>query len=104
MEPVKGGVVTAEKAAINAVTAGCQPEYMRVVAAAVRAITADKFALHGPTVSTMGAAILIVVNGPITRELDMNAGTSVFGPGNRANATIGRALRLILIIKAMLLC
>ena len=97
VEPVKGGVVTAEKAAINAVAAGCRPEYMPVVAAAVRAITAEKFALHGPTVSTMGAAILMIVNGPIAQELGMNAGTSVFGPGNRANATIGRALRLILI-------
>ncbi|NQW19038.1 MAG: hypothetical protein HQ478_16315 [Chloroflexi bacterium] len=97
VEPVKGGVVTAEKAAINAVAAGCRPEYMPVVAAAVRAITTEKFMLHGPTVSTMGAAVLMIVNGPIASDLGMNSGTSVFGPGNRANATIGRAVRLILI-------
>ena len=95
IEPTKGGVVTAEKAAINAVAAGCLPEYMPVVAAAIEAITADEFSLHGISVSTMGAAILIIVNGPIAERLGMNSGTSVFGPGNRANATIGRAVRLI---------
>jgi hypothetical protein len=95
IEPVKGGVITAEKAAINAVMAGCKPEYMEVVAAAVQAITQPEFNLHGITVSTMGAAILLVVNGSIAKELEINPGVSVFGPGHRANATIGRAIRLI---------
>lgn len=95
IEPVKGAVVTAEKTAINAVMAGCKPEYMPVVAAAVDAITQPEFNLHGITVSTMGAAILIVVNGPIAKELEINSGVSAFGPGHRANATIGRAIRLI---------
>ena len=95
VEPTKGAVVTAEKAAINAVMAGCRPEYMPVVAAAVEAITADEFNLHAITVSTMGAAILLVVNGPIAQELGINSGVSAFGPGHRPNATIGRALRLI---------
>ena len=95
VETVKGAVVTAEKAAINAVAAGCRPEYMPVVAAAVEAITADEFNLHAITVSTMGAAILLIVNGPVTQQLGINSGVSVFGPGHRANATIGRALRLI---------
>lgn len=95
IEPVKGAVITAEKAAINAVMAGCKPEYMPVVAAAVDAITAPEFNLHGITVSTMGAAILLVVNGPIAKELEINSGVSAFGPGHRANATIGRAIRLI---------
>ncbi len=95
VEPTKGAVITAEKAAINAVMAGCRPEYMPVVAAAVEAITEDQFSLHGISVSTMGAGILIVVNGPIAQELGMNDAESVFGPGNRANATIGRAVRLI---------
>lgn len=95
VEPTKGAVVTAEKAAINAVMAGCKPEYMPVVAAAVEAITEDKFSLHGISVSTMGAGILLVVNGPIVDKLGINSAESVFGPGNRANATIGRAVRLI---------
>jgi hypothetical protein len=95
IEPVKGAVITAEKAAINAVMAGCKPEYMPVVAAAVDAITQPEFNLHGITVSTMGAAIMLIVNGPITKELEINSRTSAFGPGHRANATIGRAIRLI---------
>lgn len=95
VEPTKGAVITAEKAAINAVMAGCKPEYMPVVAAAVEAITEDKFSLHGISVSTMGAGILLVVSGPIVDRLGINYAESVFGPGNRANATIGRAVRLI---------
>ncbi len=95
VEPTKGAVVTAEKAAINAVMAGCKPEYMPVVAAAVEAITEDQFSLHGISVSTMGAGILLVVSGPIVDRLGINTAESVFGPGNRANATIGRAVRLI---------
>ena len=95
IEPVKGTVITAEKAAINAVMAGCKPEYMPVVAAVVDAITQPEFNLHGITVSTMGAAIMVIVNGPIIKEIDINSGVSAFGPGYRANATIGRAVRLI---------
>jgi hypothetical protein len=95
IEPVKGAIITAEKAAINTVMAGCKPEYMPVVAAAIAAITQPEFNLHGITVSTMGAAILLVVNGPITKQLGINSGVSAFGPGHRANATIGRAIRLI---------
>ncbi len=95
VEPVKGAVITAEKAAINAVMAGCKPEYLPVVVAAVEAITEDRFSLHGISVSTMGAGILLVLNGPIVEQLGVNTAESVFGPGNRANATIGRAVRLI---------
>jgi hypothetical protein len=95
IEPVKGAVITAEKAAINAVMAGCKPEYMPVVAAAVDAITQPEFNLHGITVSTMGAAIMLIVNGPVAKELEINSGVSAFGPGHRPNATIGRAIRLI---------
>ena len=96
IEPVKGAVITAEKAAINAVMAGCKPEYMPVVIAAIEAITQPEFNLHGITVSTMGAAIMLIVNGPITKELEINSGVSAFGPGHRANATIGRAIRLVI--------
>lgn len=95
VEPVKGAVITAEKAAINAVMAGCRPEYMPVIVAAVEAITTDQFSLHSISVSTMGAGILLIVNGPVAEELGIHSGVSAFGPGHRANATIGRAIRLI---------
>ncbi len=88
--------VTAEKVAINAVMAGCRPEYMPVVAAAIEGIGDPAWSYHGPGTSTAGAAALIVVNGPIARELDVNAGDNLFGPGWRANATIGRAVRLVM--------
>ena len=93
-EPTKGRVITAEKAAVNAVMAGCKPEYFPVVAAAVEAMCEPRFNLHAITASTMGAAILVVVNGPIARRLGVNSGTGALGSGHRANATIGRALRL----------
>jgi hypothetical protein len=88
--------VTAEKVAINAVMAGCRPEYMPVVVAAVEGIGDPAWSYHGPGTSTAGAGVLIVVNGPIARELDVNAGDNLFGPGWRANLTIGRAVRLIM--------
>jgi hypothetical protein len=86
--------VTAEKVAINAVLAGCRPEYMPVVVAAVEALGDPLYGYHGPATSTGGSAVLMIVNGPIARELDMNCGDNLFGPGWRANATIGRAVRL----------
>ncbi len=95
-EPVRGRVVTAEKAAVNAVMAGCLPEYFPIVAAALEAMCEPQFNLHAVTVSTMGAAILTVVNGPAARRIGLGSGASVFGPGNRANATIGRAIRLVI--------
>ena len=93
----RGRAITAEKVAINAVMAGCLPTYLPVVVAAVQAMTADEFCLHGSMASTGGAAPLIVVNGPLRGEIGLNARGNVFGPGWRANATIGRALRLILL-------
>ena len=88
--------VTAEKVAINAVMAGCRPEYMAVVVAAVAGIGDPAWSYHGPGTSTGGAAVLVIINGPITRELDINSGDNLFGPGWRANLTIGRALRLVM--------
>src|SRR5215831_3864784 len=88
--------VTTEKVAINAVMAGCRPEYMAVVVAAVEAIGDPAWSYHGPGTSTGGAAVLMIVNGPIARELHINAGDNLFGPGWRANLTIGRALRLVM--------
>ena len=88
--------VTAEKVAINAVMAGCRPEYMPVVVAAVEGIVDPRWSYHGPGTSTAGAAVLMIVNGPIARALDINAGDNLFGPGWRANLTIGRAVRLVM--------
>lgn len=94
--PVRGRVITAEKLAINAVMAGCLPAYAPVLVAAVEALCDLRFSLHGPTASTSGMGILMVVNGPIASQIGMNAGENLFGPGWRANATIGRAIRLLL--------
>ncbi|HEV8614641.1 MAG TPA: hypothetical protein VGU22_04035 [Methylomirabilota bacterium] len=88
--------ITAEKVAINAVMAGCLPEYMPVVVAAVEAIADPAWSYHGPGTSTAGAGVLTIVNGPIARQLDVNAGDNLFGPGWRANLTIGRAVRLVM--------
>jgi hypothetical protein len=95
--PERGRIFTAELAAINAVMAGCLPGYFPVVIAAVQAIAHPQFGLHGPSASTHGAAIMIAVNGPIATQIGMNSGSNAFAPGNRANATIGRAIRLLMI-------
>jgi hypothetical protein len=92
--PGRNTIVTAEKVAINAVLAGCRPEYLPVVVAAIRGLCHPEFAYHGPASSTGGSAIVLVVNGPIARALGLNAGHNAFGQGTRANATIGRAVRL----------
>ena len=94
--PARRRRVTAEKIAINAVMAGCRPEYMPVLVAAVEALCDPDFGVHGPSASTSGMGCLTIVHGPVARRLGMNAGENLFGPGNRANATIGRTLRLVL--------
>jgi hypothetical protein len=88
--------VTAEKVAINAVMAGCKPEYMPVVVAAIEGVADPRWGYHGPATSTGGAGVLMIVNGPIARSLDFNSGDNLFGPGWRANATVGRAVRLVM--------
>ena len=88
--------ITVGKVVANAVMAGCLPEYLPVVLAATEAMLTPEFNLIGPSSSQGSAAILVIVNGPIVRQLDINCRNNVFGPGNRANATIGRAIRLIL--------
>ena len=85
-----------EKVAINAVMAGCKPEYMPVVLAAVEAACQDEFCMHGVLATTYFAAPIVIVNGPIAREIGMNAAHNVLGQGNRANSTIGRALQLVI--------
>ena len=96
-EPVRDRSVTAWHAAINAVMAGCRPEYFPVVGAALAAVGDPEFKLHGPATSTGGAALMIIVNGPVREAIGLHAGGNLFGPGARANATIGRALRLVLL-------
>ena len=99
VEPVRGRVITVEKVAINAVMAGCRPEYMPVILAAVECMVQPEFSLHGTSASTGSAAPLLVINGPIRQKLGFASGHNVFGPGpdRRPNATVGRAIRLVLI-------
>ena len=94
--PPSWAVATVEKIAVNSVMAGCLPAYMPVIIAAVRAMTDKALNLNGMQCSTHLSTPLVVVNGPARIELGMNSGSNVFGQGNRANATIGRAVKLIL--------
>ena len=87
--------VTVEQVAINAVMAGCKPEYFPVVLAAVEAACSDQFNMHGLLATTYFSGPIIVVNGPIAERIGMNSRGNVFGQGNRANSTIGRALQLV---------
>ena len=87
---------TVEKVAINAVMAGCKPEYLPVVLAAVEAACRDEFCMHGVLATTYFAAPIIIVNGPIRERIGMNSSHNVLGQGNRANSTIGRALQLVI--------
>jgi hypothetical protein len=91
------GALSREVLAINVVMAGCKPEYAPVVRAALLALTDPRFNLNGVQATTHMASPLVIVNGPIAREIGMNGGANAFGSGNRANATIGRAIRLIML-------
>ena len=95
--PPRWGSLTREVLAINLVLAGCKPQYAPVVRAALLAMAEPQFNLNALQASTHMAAPLLVVNGPVRRAISMNAGCNVFGPGNRANATIGRAIRLVML-------
>ena len=94
--PATGFECTVHAAAVNAVMAGCKPEYFPVIVAAFEAMAEPDFNFHGSTASTGGSAPLLLVSGPVIDDIGMNADVNLFGPGNRANATIGRAVRLIL--------
>jgi hypothetical protein len=87
--------VTVEKVAINAVMAGCKPEYLPVVLAAVEAACTDAFNMHGLLCTTYFSGPVVIVNGPIAARLGINSGVNCMGQGHRANATIGRALQLV---------
>jgi len=93
--PPNYGRATVEKVAANAVMAGCRPEYLPAVIAAIEAVCDEGFDLHGVSATTNSPAPLLVFNGPVRRELGINCGAGLFGPGWRANATIGRAVRLV---------
>ncbi|MBM3373982.1 MAG: hypothetical protein FJY44_08930 [Betaproteobacteria bacterium] len=97
VEPVRRRSISAEKVAIAAVMAGCLPEYLPVVVAVVKAMCQPEYALHGSTASTGGSAPFIVVNGAVRQAIGMNATHNVLANSSRANATIGRSIRLILL-------
>jgi hypothetical protein len=86
---------TVEKVAVNAVMAGCRPEYLPVVLAAVEAACTDEFNMHGLLATTWFSGPMVVVSGPVATRIGMNSGINAMGQGNRANATIGRALQLV---------
>ena len=86
---------TVEKVAVNAVMAGCRPEYLPVVLTALEAACTDEFNMHGLLATTYFSGPVVIVNGPIARAIGMNSGLNALGQGNRANATIGRALQLV---------
>ena len=95
--PPRRGEATVEAVAINAVLAGCEPRQLPLLIAAVRGIAEPEFNLSGINATTHPCAVLILVNGPIGRELGVHGGPGCYGPGFRANATIGRAMRLLLL-------
>jgi hypothetical protein len=95
--PVEDAPCTIEKIAINAVMAGCKSSYMPLLIATVQAVADPAFNLTGIQATTNPVAPMIIVNGPIRHQLEINSGYGCFGPGWQANATIGRALRLLLI-------
>ncbi|HLL28192.1 MAG TPA: hypothetical protein VKT73_11185 [Xanthobacteraceae bacterium] len=97
IEPVRAQPITAEKLAINAVMAGCLPMHFPAVATAWQAMMKDEFLLHGTTSSTGGCAVLVILNGPIRREIGANSTFNALANSDRATAVIGRALRLALI-------
>lgn len=95
--PPAQGVATVHAVAVNAVMAGCSPDHCRVVVAAVRAVLDERFNLYGVQATTQAVTPVLMVNGPITRELGFSGGHNCFGPGSRANAVVGRALRFCLL-------
>ncbi|MEK7681702.1 MAG: hypothetical protein AAB369_02605 [Chloroflexota bacterium] len=88
---------TVERIAVNCVMAGCKPEYFPVVLAALQAMEDKQFNLMGMQATTHPCGAMLLVNGPIAKELNINAGSGAMGPCWRANATIGRALRLVML-------
>jgi len=96
VEPLRGEA-TVEKIAANAVMAGCRPEYLVVVLAAVEAMLEPAFNMRGVQTTDENVAPLLIVSGPLAARLGINAGFGALGPGWRANAAIGRAVRLVML-------
>ena len=95
--PPRLGVATVEAVATNAAMAGCRPEYMPVVIASVEAVLDEPFDLQGLQATSDPAAPMVIVSGPVVQQVGINHAIGLFGHGARANATIGRALRLVLV-------
>ena len=95
--PPRWGEATPLRLAANAVMAGCRPQYFPLLLLAMEAMCEQSFNLYGIQATTHLCAPLVIVNGPVARELDINAGHNAFGPGHQANATMGRAIRLALV-------
>jgi len=94
--PPNGVPLSIEKLAINAVLAGCKPDYFAAVLATVKAALQDAFCMHGLLCTTYFSSPVVIVNGPVVRHLGMNTGINALGQGNRASATIGRTLQLVI--------
>ncbi|MAZ63718.1 MAG: hypothetical protein CL895_05620 [Dehalococcoidia bacterium] len=89
-------IATVEKVVVNSVMAGCLPEYIPVVIASIEAMLHNEFNLNGIQATTNCISPLAIVSGPVVEQLGFNAGDNVFGGGSRANAAVGRAIRLVL--------
>ncbi len=94
--PPRWGAATVEVIAANAVMAGCKPEHMPVVISALQALLEKRFNLYGTQATTHAVAPILILNGPVVERLNFNFGYNLFGPGWQANATVGRAINLIL--------
>lgn len=95
--PPAGEVATVRTVAIHALMAGCKPEYLPVVLGGIKLILREEFNMGGVQCTMHGVAPLMIVNGPYAEKIGLRGGNGCFGPGFRANATIGRAIRLMLI-------
>lgn len=95
--PPGGAEMTVQKVAVNAVMAGCRPEYFPIVLAATKAMTQSPYRLFQASITTHPSGNMVLVSGPLAEEIGMNSGAGCLGPGFRANATIGRALTLIML-------
>ncbi len=91
------GAATPLRLAANAVMAGCRPDYFPLVVLAIETLCVEKFNLYGIQATTHPCAPLIIINGPVAKELGINSGHNAFGSGTRSNAAIGRAVRLALL-------
>jgi hypothetical protein len=95
VDPARG-IATAGNIAVNALMAGCKPEHLGVVIAAIEAMLQPQFRMHGVQATTNPVAPLTIVNGPIRHRLDIDSGRNALAPGQHANGPIGRAIRFVM--------